>query len=96
MEHYLQADHIEKEAMINTRDVRKLIYGLLKAGYVNIQEIPKSAEHAPSKTIFTYGVSYFVTQTQLVSDLYKAVGEISSTSICSERIRRTVLMFGSN
>jgi len=91
IEHYLQAEHIEREAMINTRDVRRHVYAMLKAGFVTIQEIPKSAEHAPSKTIYTYGVVYNDTKTQLVGDLYKAAGNLLARSKAELEREGTIL-----
>lgn len=86
MEHYLQAEHIEKMAMMNTRDVRTTVYDMFKAGYCSVQEVPKSGEHAPSKTMYAYHVDYHRTLVQLVSDVYKAAGNL--TARCAFEMER--------
>ena len=47
---------ISKVAMITSKEVRERLYALLKAGLVHLQEVPKSADHAPSRTIFLWSV----------------------------------------
>jgi hypothetical protein len=47
---------IAKVAMITSKEVRERLYALLKVGLVYLQEVPKSADHAPSRTIFLWSV----------------------------------------
>ena len=47
---------IAKVAMITSKEVRERLYSLLKIGLVYLQEVPKSADHAPSRTIFLWSV----------------------------------------
>ena len=47
---------IAKVAMITSKEVRERLYALLKIGLVHLQEVPKSADHAPSRTIFLWSV----------------------------------------
>lgn len=47
---------ISKVAMITSKEVRERLYALLKNGLVHLQEVPKSADHAPSRTIFLWSV----------------------------------------
>ena len=47
---------IAKVAMITSKEVRERLYALLKLGLVQLQEVPKSADHAPSRTIFLWSV----------------------------------------
>ena len=47
---------IAKVAMITSKEVRERLYALLKVGLVHLQEVPKSADHAPSRTIFLWSV----------------------------------------
>ena len=47
---------ISKVAMITSKEVRERLYALLNVGLVQLQEVPKSADHAPSRTIFLWSV----------------------------------------
>lgn len=47
---------IAKVAMITSKEVRERLYALLKVGLVHLQEVPKSSDHAPSRTIFLWSV----------------------------------------
>lgn len=47
---------IAKVAMITSKEVRERLYALLKVGLVQLQEVPKAADHAPSRTIFLWSV----------------------------------------
>lgn len=47
---------IAKVAMITSKEVRERLYALLKLGLVHLQEVPKSIDHAPSRTIFLWSV----------------------------------------
>jgi hypothetical protein len=48
---------IAKVAMITSKEVRERLFALLKFGLVHLQEVPKSADHAPSRTIFLWSLS---------------------------------------
>jgi DNA-directed RNA polymerase III subunit RPC3 len=47
---------IAKVAMITSKEVRERLYAMLKAGLVQLQEVPKSADHTPSRTIFLWSI----------------------------------------
>lgn len=47
---------LAKLAMLPGKEVRERLYELLRAGLVALQEVPKSSDHAPSRTIFLWGV----------------------------------------
>lgn len=47
---------IAKVAMITGKEVRERLFALLRLGLVQLQEVPKTADHAPSRTIFLWSV----------------------------------------
>lgn len=47
---------LTKLSMLSGKEVRERLYQMLKAGLVQLQEIPKSADHAPSRTIYLWTV----------------------------------------
>jgi hypothetical protein len=71
---YLQMDQIGKVAMIDLRTTRQLIYGLFRQGYLQVQEVPKSAERAPSKAFYLYKTDPNVTNCQFMADSFTAAG----------------------
>jgi DNA-directed RNA polymerase III subunit RPC3 len=73
---YLQMDQIEKQALVGLRETRTLVYSLFQRGYVRVQEMPKSAERTPSRTLYFYWTSAKVAYTQLLSDTYKGAGPL--------------------
>eukprot|EP00892_Ulva_mutabilis_P005586 jgi/Ulvmu1/339/UM001_0343.1 len=92
LEHkYLQIDHIEKVAMLSTRDVRTVLHALFKHGFVSVQEIPKTAEHAPSKMIFLYHADMTHAFSQVLHDTYKAAGNLLKRAAHDTRQNRAAL-----
>lgn len=67
-------DAIEKLAMLNTRDVRTILHVLFQQGYLSMQELPRTADRTPSKTVFLYNVSFENSLAQLRRDLCTAAG----------------------
>lgn len=47
---------IAKLSMLPGKEVRERLYQLLRHGLVQMQEVPRSADHAPSRTIFLWTV----------------------------------------
>ena len=48
--------HFHLQAMIPVKDTRQLLYKLLKAKYVQIQELARTMDHAPSRTFYLWRV----------------------------------------
>lgn len=76
----LQVDAIEKLAMLNTREVRTILHVLFQQGYLSMQELPRTADRTPSKTVFLYHVRFESALAQLRRDLCTAAG---STPPCA-------------
>lgn len=52
----LEQKNIVEGALAPPRDVRELLYKMLKHGVVQLQELPKTADRNPQKTIYTWFV----------------------------------------
>jgi len=52
----LEQKQIAEMAMIPVKDTRELLYKLLKAKYVQIQELARTMDHAPSRTFYLWRV----------------------------------------
>jgi hypothetical protein len=78
-----QVDAIEKLAMLNTRDVRTILHVLFQQGYLSMQELPRTADRTPSKTIFLYHVNFNAVLGQLRIDLCTAAGATPSVSLAA-------------
>lgn len=59
-------------ALWHLQDAKELLYRLFRAGFVGMQEIPRTADHAPSRTLYTWRVDAAAAAEKLAADLYKA------------------------
>lgn len=83
-----QVDAIEKLAMLNTREVRTILHVLFQQGYLSMQELPRTADRTPSKTVFLYHVRFESALMQLRHDLCTAGGAFPIPSFSSWRPAR--------
>lgn len=51
---------------------KELLYRLYRAGFVSLQDIPRTADHAPSRTLYTWRVQIDAAADKLAAELYKA------------------------
>ena len=56
MKRQLEQEQIGEMCMVPVRITRELLYKLLKAQYVSLQEVAKTADHAPSRTFYLWRV----------------------------------------
>lgn len=50
----LEDKHVSKLAMISLKDARSKLFHLFNGEYIQLQEVPKTADHAPSRTLFLW------------------------------------------
>lgn len=74
--HQLEQKQIADMVMSPIKDTRELLYKLLQAGYVSMQEIAKTQDHAPTRTFYLWRVDYDQSTTRLAAELYKAAANI--------------------
>lgn len=54
------------------QEAKELLYRLFKAGFVGLQDVPRTADHAPSRTLYTWSVNNEAAADKLAAELYKA------------------------
>jgi DNA-directed RNA polymerase III subunit RPC3 len=63
-------------AMLPAKDTREKLALLCTHGICDIQEVPKSADRAPSRTIFLWFVSLDKCYQELLIDLYRSIANV--------------------
>jgi DNA-directed RNA polymerase III subunit RPC3 len=72
----LEQKQIGERAMV-PKDVRELLYRLLKDHYVQVQEVAKTAERVASKSIHLWCVDNQAVLHQVLDDIYHAASNLS-------------------
>ncbi|XP_035285696.1 DNA-directed RNA polymerase III subunit RPC3 isoform X2 [Anguilla rostrata] len=73
---HLEQKQVEDFAMIPAKEAKDMLYTLLSENLVQLQEIPKTPDHAPSRTFYLYTVNPLPTARLLLQHCYKAVGNL--------------------
>lgn len=88
---FLEEKTISKLAMISAKEARERLFVLLKAGLVIMQEVPRTVDHAPSRTIFLWTVDMERLRFQVTERLKKAYVNLLSR-ISSEKEKCSLLI----
>ena len=87
----LEEKTISKMALSTAKETRERLYAMMQAGFVHIQEVPRTADHAPSRTIFLWTI-----RTPHAFDAFEGMLEKCLLNlyerIKAERARHTVLL----
>ncbi|NXG70130.1 RPC3 polymerase, partial [Baryphthengus martii] len=54
---HLEQKQVEDFAMIPAKEAKDMLYKMLSENFVSLQEIPKTPDHAPSRTFYLYTVN---------------------------------------
>jgi len=73
MKKQLEQKQVGDLAMIPPAETRERLYRLLAGNYVHLQEVPKSSDHAPSRTFYLWGVKYDKVTEALLEEMYKTI-----------------------
>ncbi|XP_051575991.1 DNA-directed RNA polymerase III subunit RPC3-like isoform X1 [Myxocyprinus asiaticus] len=73
---HLEQKQVEDFAMIPAKEAKDMLYTLLSENLVQLQEIPKTPDHAPSRTFYLYTVNQLSTARLLLQHCYKTVGNL--------------------
>uniref|UniRef100_A0AAY4AHX3 DNA-directed RNA polymerase III subunit RPC3 n=1 Tax=Denticeps clupeoides TaxID=299321 RepID=A0AAY4AHX3_9TELE len=73
---HLEQKQVEDFAMIPAKEAKDMLYTLLSENLVQLQEIPKTPDHAPSRTFYLYTVNQLPTARMLLQHCYKTVGNL--------------------
>lgn len=77
---------IAKLAMLTGKDVRERLYQLLQLGLVQLQEVPRTVDHAPSRTIFLWTVHQDATHGHsATASLFRMVASRTVTALLNLR-----------
>ncbi|XP_056300420.1 DNA-directed RNA polymerase III subunit RPC3 [Pseudoliparis swirei] len=73
---HLEQKQVEDFAMIPAKEAKDMLYTLLSQNLVQLQEIPKTPDFAPSRTFYLYTVNQLPTARMLLQNCYKTVGNL--------------------
>ncbi|XP_057195970.1 DNA-directed RNA polymerase III subunit RPC3 isoform X1 [Triplophysa rosa] len=73
---HLEQKQVEDFAMVPAKEAKDMLYTLLSENLVQLQEIPKTPDHAPSRTFYLYTVNQLPTARLLLQHCYKTVGNL--------------------
>uniref|UniRef100_A0A8B9GA49 DNA-directed RNA polymerase III subunit RPC3 n=1 Tax=Amazona collaria TaxID=241587 RepID=A0A8B9GA49_9PSIT len=68
---YLEQKQVEDFAMIPAKEAKDMLYRMLSENLVALQEIPKTPDHAPSRTFYLYTVNVPAAARMLLHRCYK-------------------------
>ena len=88
----LEQKQIAEMAMIPVKDTRELLYKLLKAEYVQIQEVARTSDHAPSRTFYLWRVDLLRVVEQVGRDLYRATSNLRARLLYELSLEKETLM----
>ncbi|XP_040268787.1 DNA-directed RNA polymerase III subunit RPC3 [Bufo bufo] len=73
---HLEQKQVEDFAMIPAKEAKDMLYRMLSVNLVNLQEIPKTPDHAPSRTFYLYTVNPLSAARMLLQRCYKTVANL--------------------
>uniref|UniRef100_A0A8C4GQG4 DNA-directed RNA polymerase III subunit RPC3 n=1 Tax=Dicentrarchus labrax TaxID=13489 RepID=A0A8C4GQG4_DICLA len=73
---HLEQKQVEDFAMIPAKEAKDMLYTLLSQNLVQLQEIPKTPDYAPSRTFYLYTVNQLPTARMLLQNCYKTVANL--------------------
>ncbi|KAF5904485.1 DNA-directed RNA polymerase III subunit RPC3, partial [Clarias magur] len=82
---HLEQKQVEDFAMIPAKEAKDMLYTLLSENLVQLQEIPKTPDHAPSRTFYLYTVNQLPTARLLLQNCYKTVGNLIERRLCETK-----------
>ncbi|XP_056366925.1 DNA-directed RNA polymerase III subunit RPC3 isoform X1 [Oenanthe melanoleuca] len=68
---HLEQKQVEDFAMIPAKEAKDMLYRMLSENLVSLQEIPKTPDHAPSRTFYLYTVNVMAAARMLLHRCYK-------------------------
>ncbi|GAA5832261.1 hypothetical protein JCM5353_005685 [Sporobolomyces roseus] len=74
----LDEKHVARLAFLSVKEAREVLARLSNARLIEPQEVPRSADRAPSRTLYLWFVDFNRTVTSLVSHHYKALANLQA------------------
>ncbi|KAM6967861.1 DNA-directed RNA polymerase III subunit RPC3 [Aplochiton taeniatus] len=88
---HLEQKQVEDFAMIPAKEAKDMLYTLLSENLVQLQEIPKTPDHAPSRTFYLYTVSQLPTARLLLQHCYKTVANLIERRLFESKENKRLL-----
>nr|XP_041577045.1 DNA-directed RNA polymerase III subunit RPC3 [Taeniopygia guttata]XP_041577046.1 DNA-directed RNA polymerase III subunit RPC3 [Taeniopygia guttata]XP_041577047.1 DNA-directed RNA polymerase III subunit RPC3 [Taeniopygia guttata]XP_041577048.1 DNA-directed RNA polymerase III subunit RPC3 [Taeniopygia guttata]XP_041577049.1 DNA-directed RNA polymerase III subunit RPC3 [Taeniopygia guttata]XP_041577050.1 DNA-directed RNA polymerase III subunit RPC3 [Taeniopygia guttata]XP_041577051.1 DNA-dire len=73
---HLEQKQVEDFAMIPAKEAKDMLYRMLSENLVALQEIPKTPDHAPSRTFYLYTVNVMAAARMLLHRCYQSVANL--------------------
>ncbi|NXA12301.1 RPC3 polymerase, partial [Sapayoa aenigma] len=73
---HLEQKQVEDFAMIPAKEAKDMLYRMLSENLVSLQEIPKTPDHAPSRTFYLYTVNVAAAARMLLHKCYKSAANL--------------------
>ncbi|XP_044528497.1 DNA-directed RNA polymerase III subunit RPC3 isoform X2 [Gracilinanus agilis] len=73
---HLEQKQVEDFAMIPAKEAKDMLYKLLSENLISLQEIPKTPDHAPSRTFYLYTVNSLSAARMLLHRCYKSIANL--------------------
>lgn len=70
---HLAQKQVEDFAMIPAKEAKEMMYRMLSENFISLQEIPKTPDHAPSRTFYLYTVNLQAAARMILQRCYKTV-----------------------
>ncbi|XP_038078065.1 DNA-directed RNA polymerase III subunit RPC3-like [Patiria miniata] len=75
---YLEQKQVEEFALIPAKEAKELLYKMFSEHFVTMQEIPRTPDHAPSRTFFLFTVDVSQVSRMLLERCYKSLANVIS------------------
>ncbi|XP_038167952.1 DNA-directed RNA polymerase III subunit RPC3 isoform X2 [Arvicola amphibius] len=73
---HLEQKQVEDFAMIPAKEAKDMLYKMLSENFISLQEIPKTPDHAPSRTFYLYTVNVLSAARMLLHRCYKSIANL--------------------
>lgn len=73
---HLEQKQVEDFAMIPAKEAKDMLYKMLSENFISLQEIPKTPDHAPSRTFYLYTVNILAASRMLLHRCYKSIANL--------------------
>lgn len=88
---------IATESMLHNGEAREVLYAMLRNGFVTLQDVPRNADRAPSRTFYTWRAPLDMATIRATTMLYRTANNLLSrmaheTSTNAELLRRVHLV----
>ncbi|KAJ6651353.1 hypothetical protein lerEdw1_021052 [Lerista edwardsae] len=88
---HLEQKQIEDFAMIPAKEAKEMMYRMLSTNIITLQEIPKTPDHAPSRTFYLYAVNTLSAARLLLHRCYKTVANLMQRRLYEAKENRRLL-----